>query len=387
MSLHNIPVIDHHLHIFSSVRREEDMGFAITSYPTDPRHLRSMMPYRLMMRELKRLFQMKDASCQEVMAERNRRYDADSRNYIQNLMKDANIQALICDLDAPISAYWTGNYRTDEDAYEFFRLMEPEVQVGRVVRIEIACNKRLNDELPFSDFIRAFYEDMDREIRKFNALALKSVIGYFTGLLVTNPSKEEAQRAYDAFQKDRNNSKAEKTWRDYMLHEGVRICAEKNLPLHIHTGWGDTPYGDLRRLSPFLLYDFLKEDNSRKIPIVLLHAGYPYVRESGILVSQLPQVYVDFSEMLPYASYASEQALLELLETAPTTKVLYGTDGGGMPEPVWLGAHLARESLGEILDKWIQKQYVTKKEALEIAGQLLYKNALELYPDKLGANQ
>ena len=380
MDLSNIPMIDHHIHIFSSTRNNDDMGFSITSYPMEKRHLRASMTYRMMIAELRRLFGMPGADADAVMAERNRRFDADPRGYIHSLLRDANIRVLICDLDAPISAYWTGNYRTDAEAWQFFDTIEPEVTVGRVVRIEIACNKRLGDALPFDEFLGAFRTDMLREIEKFHAIALKSVIGYFTGLAVGNPDRDSAAAAYARFLKDRGDAEAEKIWRDYMLHEGVKLCRELGLPLQIHTGWGDTPYGDLRRLSAFLLYDFLKEEESRAIPIALLHAGYPYAREAGILASQLPQAYVDFSELLPYAAYAAEGVLRELMETAPTTKLLFGTDGGGMPEPVWLGAIHAKQALAPILTEWMGRGWVDAAEAFNIAEQLLYKNALSLYP-------
>jgi len=380
MDLSRIPVIDHHIHIFSSVRNTDDLGFSITSYPTPRKHLSSSMTYRIMISELRRFFHMEGATAQEVMAERNRRFDADPRGYIQSLLADANIRILICDLDAPISAYWTGNYRTDAEAYEFFDTIEPDVTVGRVVRIEIACNKRLKDNLPFDEFVKVFRSDLIGEMEKFHAIAIKSVIGYFTGLEVSNPTEEEARAAYEKFLANRKDSASEKIWRDYMLHRGADICAEKDVPLQIHTGWGDTPYGDLRRLSAFLLYDFLREEHVRKINVVLLHAGYPYSREAGILASQLPNVYVDLSEMIPYAGYAADTVLLELMEAAPTTKLIFGTDGGGTPEPVWLGAIYVKKALKLILEGWMAKGYITEAEAFEIAEDILYKNALGLYP-------
>lgn len=379
MNFSSIPVIDNHIHIFPSRRGEDDLGFAITSYPMEKQHIHSMMPYRMTIAALRRFFQMEGASAEAVMARRNRQFDANPREYIHSLLNNANIKGLICDLDAPISAYWTGNYRTEQEAQDFFEAIEPEIALGRVIRIEVACNKLLSQQLPFADFCADFSRSIDEGIKKYNALALKSVIGYFTGLSVSNPSAAQAQSAYERFLRDKNDGGAEKIWRDYMLHQGLRICREKEIPLHIHTGWGDTPYGDLRRLNPFFLYDFLREEEARSVPIVLLHAGYPYVRETAILASQLPQVYVDFSEMLPYGGHAAETALSMLLETAPLTKVIFGTDGGGVPEPIWFGALYARKILEELLGAWVKEAYFTEKEAYSAAEDILYRTTLRLH--------
>ena len=62
------------------------------------------------------------------------------------------------------------------------------------------------------------------------------------------------------------------------------------------------------------------------------------------------------------------------------TKLLFGTDGGGMPEPVWLGAVHAKQALSPILTEWMGRGWVDAAEAINIAEQLLYKNALSLYP-------
>jgi predicted TIM-barrel fold metal-dependent hydrolase len=86
---------------------------------------------------------------------------------------------------------------------------------------------------------------------------------------------------------------------------------------------------------------------------------------------------------MPFAGYAVETALPQILETAPYTKVLYGTDGGYVPEIVWLGTVLTKEFLGRFLDGLIEKQYLSAPDALDLAHALLWRNATEVYP-KLG---
>lgn len=380
MDLSFLPVIDNHMHIIPPRNLYRELNFAITAYPVDRKSMYSMISHKMFLSRLATYFGMKGASEEEVMAERNRRYDSDPTGYIRALMKDANIKGLICDLDSPISAYWKGNYRTDHDVEEFIGYMEPGIRIGRIIRIEIVANLLLEENLPFDAFLRRWRENMLLGAEKFDIIAIKSVIAYFTGLAVRNPSREEACAAYEAFLRDRSDSRNEKIWRDYMIHQGLELCHELSLPMQIHTGYGDAPYGDLRTLNPTLLIDFLKEDLCMKVPVVLLHGGYPYCREIGILASQFPQVYLDFSEFMPLAGYAAETAVPMILETAPYTKVLYGTDGGGVPETVWLGAVYSKEFLGDFLENLVRRDYLSEKDARDIADAIFWRNALEVYP-------
>lgn len=381
MDISKIPVIDNHIHIFPPYRKH-GICMAITSFPMDKKHTDSMISYKIMVSRLRKFFGMpENASDEEVMAERDRRYDADPEGYCMAFMKDANIKSLVCDLDSPILAYWRGNYRTEKDVDEFTDMMEPEVPIAKVIRIEVNANLLLDKMLSFEDFLDAWRERMLYGINKYKCVALKSVIAYFTGLAVKNPTKEEAKKAYEAFLNDRNDRENEKIWRDFMLHKGLELCHEFNLPLHIHTGFGDAPYADLRTVNPILLLDFLTEELSLKVPTVLLHGGYPYGREIGIMASQLPQLYLDFSELLPMSGYAAENIFNNIMESAPVTKVLFGTDGGGVPETVWLGAVYAKEIVGEFFTKLIEKGIYREEEAYEACEKIFYKNALELYPE------
>lgn len=382
LDLSAIPVIDNHIHIFALKKQgcAFDNCFAITSFAQDSRHLRNTMVYRLLMNELRRFLELPGVPDDRVLAERDRLLAENPRGYIQSLLADAGLRCLVCDLDAPISAYWTGNYRTTQEAKDFLAAVRPEVGVGCVVRIENVCNRLLKDNLPFEDVLAAFARQLEEKAKRYGAVAIKSVIGYYTGLAVGKVTAAEAQGAYGRFLADRGDAAAEKTWRDFMLWQGRLVCLDLGLPLHIHTGWGDTPYCDLRRMNPVLLYDFLLDEAGRQVPTVLLHAGFPYSREIAILASHLPQVYVDLSEMLPYAGRAAESILPQLMDIAPFTKIIYGSDGGGIAEPVWFGAVYARRVLARTLENCIAEGHFDEEYALQVARWILCENTLAVHP-------
>ena len=128
-----------------------------------------------------------------------------------------------------------------------------------------------------------------------------------------------------------------------------------------------------------ILIDFLNEELCRKVPIVLLHGGYPYCREIGILASQYPQVYLDFSEFIPNAGYAVESCFPMIMETAPYTKVLFGSDAGGVPETLWLAVAYAKKAVGNFLDQMIERKNLTEADALDFANAVFWRNATEVY--------
>jgi hypothetical protein len=115
------------------------------------------------------------------------------------------------------------------------------------------------------------------------------------------------------------------------------------------------------------------------VPIVLLHMGYPYVRESAFLANLYPDVYVDLSLALPLLRPVVPQLMRELLALAPAIKLLYGSDAHSQPEMFWLRARYDRWSLGKILTDWIDDDTLEEHEALEIAQRICFRNALELY--------
>jgi uncharacterized protein len=150
------------------------------------------------------------------------------------------------------------------------------------------------------------------------------------------------------------------------------------LPVQFHTGFGD-PDIDLLTANLALLRPILADLRYAGVPIVLLHMGYPYVRESAFLASLYPNVYVDLSLAVPLLRPVLPHLLQEVLALAPPTKLLYGSDAHSQPEMFWLSAQYGRWALGKILTEWINDDTLEEHEALEIAQRICFRNALALY--------
>src|SRR5919202_5720695 len=89
----------------------------------------------------------------------------------------------------------------------------------------------------------------------------------------------------------------EKPLLDYFLALAGRAAARQDLPLQLHTGFGDVDL-DLLQANPLLLRPALEAGALRGVPLVLLHC-YPYLREAAYLANLYATVYADVSLTVP----------------------------------------------------------------------------------------
>jgi predicted TIM-barrel fold metal-dependent hydrolase len=112
---------------------------------------------------------------------------------------------------------------------------------------------------------------------------------------------------------------------------------------------------------------------------VLVHGGYPFCTEAGYLTSVFPNVYCDLSLMIPWASVGIARRIEETLESAPTAKIMFGTDAIHLPEMNWLGALVGRRGLTTALTNLVAAGALTAGEAEEVGAAILHANAERVY--------
>ncbi len=122
----------------------------------------------------------------------------------------------------------------------------------------------------------------------------------------------------------------------------------------------------------------------RKTKFVMLHGGWPFVREAGALLEK-PNVYLDLSqETLTFPPRTLAGWLREWLETYPE-KVLFGTDGYpytdwlGWEESTWIASRSARQALGLALTGMVEDGEISRGRAKEIAEEVMRGNAGAIY--------
>jgi predicted TIM-barrel fold metal-dependent hydrolase len=156
------------------------------------------------------------------------------------------------------------------------------------------------------------------------------------------------------------------------------------MAVHLHTMSGGGGYFGISGVNPMLLEPIFNDPRLRHTNFVLLHGGWPFVREAGSLL-QKPNVYLDLSQQsLAFPPRTLATWLREWLETFPD-KVLYGTDGYPLSEPsgweetTWIANRSARQALALALSGMVRDGEITRLRAAAIAEEVLRGTAANLY--------
>lgn len=333
--------------------------------------LRSLREHTVFLRyALRLLAQVLD--CEEnpaaVVAARNQAVQTDYRGYLRQLFAAGHISALVADMGYPQPALDLERFRQDVP-----------IPVFPVYRIEPLIAELLAADVGWEEFRRRFDETLGQALEQGGYRGLKSIIAYRTGLDISPLSRtpDQGQQALEAIRRG-TGGQATKKLRDHLLCRALELCREYDVPMQIHTGIGDYEV-NMAFCRPALLLDLLRFPAFRACRVILVHAGYPYHAEAGYMAGVLPRVYCDISQGVPFAACAAQRILRQLLEMAPYSKVLYGSDSYSLPEGNYLGAALARTALRQVLSDLVQEGLLSAAEAHEAARLILSENARGLY--------
>ncbi len=285
-----------------------------------------------------------------------------------------------------------GGFRSEESfgVGELAARLTPACQALPVLRLESLLERLLAESGDFAALEDAFAAAL-ADARAAGYAALKSIIAYRSGLALAPPDRREAAAAYARLKRRAFTGGAadsppdpavpprltEKPLLDYFFVLACRTAARHELPLQLHTGFGDADL-DLLQANPLLLRPALEAGTLAGVPLVLLHC-YPYLREAAYLANLYAGVYLDVSLTVPLVGPGCQRAVEAVLELAPTSKVLYGSDAAGLAESVWLGALAIRRALDGALGGWVAGGALLPSETSHVAEQLLWRNAAALY--------
>lgn len=209
-------------------------------------------------------------------------------------------------------------------------------------------------------------------------VAYKSVIAYRTGLDVTDPTPTEAGEAFRRWKADgwRETREHAKPVRDFVLRRALAVAKEHDRPFHFHCGGGD-PDIDLPHARPQGMFPLLVDVQDQ--PVVLVHSGWPWVMEGAFIASSLPNVFLELSELIPWGWSQVEWSIEAVIGTVPAAKVLYGSDAVYEPEAFYVAARLARGTLTRVLDRLVEYDYVSARDADRLGRLVLADSSRRLH--------
>ncbi len=369
IDLSDLPVVDGHCHpLFRDPWGISPETFLTLFSEGRPGTMTAHIPhtgyYRRALRGLADLLGAA-STVEDILARRQ----AVGREAARRALVERGVMALLVD---------TGYPPDSMPLFEMRRLLS--LPIYEVFRIEACAERLLIRGLPCDEFLDAFRQEVAGAAKR--CVALKSIIAYRSGLAIETWKAVEVWSAYRQavarWEAGGTARLTEKPLLDTLFHQALEVLSANSRPLQVHTGIGD-PDIDLLQANPLLLRPVLMDPRWAGVRIVLLHQGYPYFREAAYMAAVWPQIYVDLSLAPPFLGPASVSPLIEILSLAPVSKLVYGSDLGGLPELYALSADWVRSGLGEALGWLVERGGVAEEEARATGCQILSETAIALY--------
>jgi uncharacterized protein len=388
VDLSRLPVVDVHCHPFlnrgavtaeqftdltafggGSRQYMEEGGIAFTDDVRAElqRVKRDTIYFRRMVRDLAAFFGT-EPDLDAVLAVRNAAVAEDYTGYVRRLYADVGLKALVFDFGVPLPMLDIAAVKA-----------ELPIEVVPIFRIEPLIAELLKTDIGWAEFKRRYDDTIADALTSQGYRGVKSIIAYRTGLDVSPLSRttDQGYKALDAIRRGLGGGSM-KQLRDHLLCRALELCMEHDVPMQIHTGMGDFEV-NLVLCRPAYLMDLLRSPLYRACRVVLVHGGYPYVREAAYMANVLPRVYCDVSEGIPFAGHAARAIFSEVLELAPLSKVVYGSDGYTLPEINYTSARLGKQALAQVLDGLVDDGMIGAAEAQAAAEMILAGTASALY--------
>jgi predicted TIM-barrel fold metal-dependent hydrolase len=374
LDLTQVPVVDNHCHGISQDQTFEDLAswrraFTESTDPGMPRdHVASTIFYRRLIRTLADFLDCEPEE-EAVFAART---GWDERGLTGALLRAANVDTLLLDTGFPP-----------------FEEVLPVAELGELggccaepmLRLEILMEDFLAEHDSLGEVREALAAALD-DIRGQGYVALKSIAAYRTGLDIREWPQEEAEESFHEYRRAAGAGSARlvhKPLLDALLHVAFTEAARQEVPVQFHVGYGDADT-DLLLGNPLYLRPVLQRPDYLGMPVVLLHECYPYTRQGGYLAAVYENAYLDLSYGIPLLGYGEMLSFTRAaLGVAPSSKLMYSSDGIGAPELHWMSAIDGRRVLGEALGEMVAHGELDLPEAEAAGESVLRGNATRLY--------
>ena len=162
-----------------------------------------------------------------------------------------------------------------------------------------------------------------------------------------------------------------------MFHHVAALAEAHRIPFQIHTGLPAGNAGHVENTNPALLTNLFSRYPRAKFD--LLHIGYPYQQEMGVLAKLFPNVYADFTWAHIISPVGSRRTLDEYLESVPVNKILGFGGDYRYPELTYAHAKIARRIVAQVLAGKVEAGLFSEEQALETGRMLLRQNAVDLF--------
>jgi uncharacterized protein len=362
--------VDQHAHLLSGPGREWSLVDLLSESAESGQRAqtRHHPTHRRALRDLGEVLGV-EADEDSVVAARR---DAGYEEHTRHLLDAGRFEAMLVDDGFPVADALDLQTQATLAGCPVYHILRIETAVEQVAR-----------HWPAFTVVRARFREAVAEALDGGTAALKTIAAYRCGLDLPRPEFSDAEQAYGAW---RRASPGEGAWTRlahpaliaFFLSEALAVARDRRpVPLQVHTGLGDADLA-LQRADPALLGPVIAEAAAARVPVVLLHC-YPFVRQAAWLASIHGHVFVDLSLALLLAGHRGAEIILDALDLAPASKVLFATDASRSAEMFFLAARWWRDALAGALGRLVAEDAIDAATARRWGKWILTGNARRLY--------
>ena len=206
------------------------------------------------------------------------------------------------------------------------------------------------------------------------AVAIKNTLAYSRSIYFEDVTFEEASVLY--------NKKVKLEWadrkklEDFIFHHIIRQSINLDMPIQIHTGYLAGNNSRLDNGQPMKLLNlFLKFPKAR---FSLFHGGYPWTGDFVAIGKNFTNVHLDLVWLPQISKTEAVSTLHGMLDAVPYNKIMWGGDVSWIDDSIG-SLELAKEVVATVLSERVDKGWLTKELALEIAGRIFRDNAMDFF--------
>ncbi len=303
----------------------------------------------------------------EELAVARAQASADWSGYVAGLFSDANIEGVVLD---------PGSDEEDPAPAAEAMAEVTNCQVRSIMRLDPLLDRMIAEGNTASEIVSAA-DAAVRQAPERGYVGLKTILAYRTGLRVNHEATLKEADASLRTTKDLPTRRRGKALRDLICRQTLGLAAELKLPIQFHTGFGDSELR-LDEASPLGLEELLLTPEGSAATVVLIHGSYPWHEELAYLTLVRPNVHAELSLFNLFAPATVASRLERVLELAPSSKVLCGTDGHASPESYWFAAQALRQSWRTVRQGWAA-QGARESWLIGVEDAIFHTNTAHLY--------
>ncbi len=288
----------------------------------------------------------------------------------KNILEKSGIECCINDVylkECQGSDYEMGN-----------ELLLPSIRVDKFIMIDESIEeieKEFNIKLNSLDDVLKIAEFYVADRIKKKAVALKIGVAYVRSLQTRSVTYEEAYEQWDRLEEKSDEDFT--ALQDFMFHYMIGLAQKHNIPIQIHTGIQEGNGNNLQNSNPLNLNSIFS--SYEDVVFDMLHAGFPFGLEAGVMAKMFPNVYVNLAWGHILNSNYFTGLIEQYIEMLPKNKMSGFGGDYFFAEGVYGHVALAKHNIATALANKVDEGYMSKEQAVQYARCLLVENPKKIY--------